>query len=271
MPPYTRTSIIVGICLLALALSLMVGELPSRTISLRTLGLSLQVTINGAWFLGGLLAATVCAGSDSLVRTHPAFLGFNLWYAFTFWPLPALGTFFFVPFLHTFQGILYWGPAVLLYGLLLSAILIAQYSSIPLEAPGRRASRWFLNLAAYALAFALYHALDRLSLSDLSTALAIGLVSGLLALGILRERQDDMPRTWFYALLSGTLMIQVAWALSYWPLDAFYRSLALLGCFYLLTGAIYQHLVGRMTRAAAFEFLALGTLGLGTLWYFVVR
>jgi len=267
MHQYGKISVIVGLCLAALVFSLLSG-LPSRTLELRAFGLARSILIPGPWFLGLLLAAITVVGGDNIVHTHPVAPDAGLGYTLTFWPLPGMITLLTVPFLHTWHEPLHWGIGVLLFAILLPAVLIAQYSTVDLEAPTRRIARWFLNLLAYGLVFLLYMSVHRLRFPGLSVVIAVALVSGAMSLEILRWSWDNTGQTWFYALLTGLVMGEIAWALTYWPVNGLLGSLYLFWPFYLFTSVIYQHLGGRLTRAAIIEFVALGLVGFGALWYY---
>ena len=267
MRPYNRISVIVGPIFLVLLLSFLV-RLPSRTIDLYLFGELRQIVFSGPWLLALLLAGAIYFGNNDLVRAHPTARDAGLGYTLTFWPLPGLLTFLSIPFLHTFPNPVLWGVGALSLALLLAAILIAQHNAI---APGMsfyRAARWFLNLLAYALAFALYFSLQQLKALLPVFVIAVVFVSGALSLEILRRGRSEAGRTWLYAALVALIIGEMAWALTYWALDGLLAGLYLFWPFYLLTSIIQQHLGGQITRAVMIEFLALGVLGYGLLWYY---
>ena len=267
MRPYNQISVIVGLVLLVSLLSFLI-RLPERIIDVKLFGDSWQVVFSGPWFLGLALTIAIYLGHNTLLRTHPASCHAGLGYTLTFWPLPGLLTFLALPFLHTFSNPLLWGGGTLLLALLLAAILLAQYNSITIGSPLYRVARWFLNLLAFALAFALFFYLCQLDAPLVASVLTLFFVSGALSLEILRQGRNSASQTWLYALLVALVIGEMAWVLSYWSLDSLLAGLYLFWPFYLLTSVIHQHLGGRITRAAAIEFVALALVGYGVLVYY---
>ena len=266
MSPRNKISLVIGLVLLVAILSFLLSW-PVRTIQVQWWRLDLTIEVTAPWFLGLLLAAVVAVESDSLVREHPGAVNASLAYALTFWPLPCLITWLALPLLHQWQNPLYWGGGVLGLVMLLAAILMAQYNSISWEGPAPHPARWFLNLCGYALTFLLYQQMLGLWSDGVRVALAAGAIGTALSLGLLRTRQGDTGRTWLYALLTGLIMGEIGWVLSYWRAEALLKVLFLFGSFYLATSVLQQHLVGRLTKAALIEFAALGLAGLGAFWY----
>jgi hypothetical protein len=263
MYPYRRISAIAGAALLGLLLAFLI-RLPTRVVSVNLLGESWHVVVSGAWLVGFALCIWVYLGNDLVLRAHPATDG-RLGYVLTFWPLPGLLVLFGTPFLYTLANPLFWIVGAVLLALLLAAILLGQYQAVASSA-SRRPASWFLSLAAYALAFG---ALFFLSQFDFPASwLAVGVICAALSLEILRQRPQDVRRTWGYGALIGLLMAEIAWALSYWALGDLLLVLYLFWPFYLLTSIAHQYLGGQLRRAAVLEYIVLAVFGFGLLWYF---
>jgi len=264
MHPYGQISIIVGLVLIVVLLSFLV-VLPSRDVILPIV--NWQVVFSGAWFLGIVLAAAIYLGIDGLVHSYPPTYHAGLPYTLSYWSLPGLLTLAAVPALHLLQTPLLWIGGTVVLAFLLAAILIAQYHALFPGTRLYRASRWLLTLLSYLLAFALFHSIRTSGAPVLLRVLATGAVSSALALEVLRQKSEEIHRTWGYALIVGLLVSQMAWVFTYWPLRDLMASFALFWPFYLLTGVLHQYLGGQLTRGVVAEFLLLGLFGFAALWY----
>jgi hypothetical protein len=263
MIPYRRISLIVGVALVGLLLAFL-AVMPTRVITLTLLGQSWHLVVSGIWVVGFALAIWVYFGVDLLFREHTESSG-GLGYVLTFWPLPGLLLFFGVPFLHTFPNPLVWIVGAGLLALTLAAILLGQYQ-VAAGASFRRPARWFLSLVAYALAVGGLLFMRRFNFP--APWLVAGVICGALALEILRQKPEDVRRTWGYGVLIGLLMAEIAWAIGYWALnDRLLLVLYLFWPFYLMTSLAHQHLGGQLRRAAILEYVVLAVVGSGLLWY----
>ena len=263
MIPYRRISLIVGVALLGLLLALLVN-MPTRVVTVTLLGQPWHLVVSGTWLVGFALSIWVYLGNDLIFRDHAEASG-GWGYALTFWPLPGLLMFFGFPFLHTLPNPLFWIVGAILLALALAAILLGQYQAV--AGASLRPATWFLSLAAYALAFGALLFLRQFSFP--APWLAVGMICGALALEILRQKQQDVRRTWGYGAVIGLLMTEIAWAVGYWALaDRLLLTLYLFWSFYLLTSLAQQHLGGQLRRAAILEYVALAVAGFGLLWYF---
>ena len=259
-----RVIVIVSLVTLGLTISLLI-PLPGLEIKL-PLGSDLVLKLSGATQLAIILSALVFVGVQSGIRAHPPFRAASLAYTMTFGALPALLTIVILIFLH---GLAWWGYRIVLIGLgaaALGAVIAFQYRSLDVVEDRRARARICLNITAYVVALILYVALYGLRLRSLFSATAVLAVSGLLALGLLRDGGQDIGRTWLYAGIIALAMGELTWALSYCSIDARLGGYLLLLLFYLLTGLSQQYLRGRLRRGLVIEYALVGAASLAALW-----
>jgi hypothetical protein len=269
---FNRLSVVVGLVLLSLVVFLMI-DLPTRTFTFLPLGSPLTVQLSEQWLRAMLAAAIALAGAHSVVGAHPAVRRGQRRAGFTAWIVPGLIGFL-APFLLPLApNLTCWLGGLGLTAILLgSAILLEYYTTgrqiqaqaqpqPASDAPNRAVARLALSLLTYGVtlaAFALiYHSRTR----SLVTATATAVVSGLMALSLLRETDRPLRRTALYAGLAGLVMGQSTWALNYWRIHALTGGVLLLLFFYVVTGVAQQHLQGSLTRRVLVEFLAVATIG----------
>lgn len=259
-----RLGATVSVVMLGLALSVLI-PVPSRELTYAALGAELTLRIPGMVQYAAVAIALLWAGVDTVMRTHPRVFRRSITYTVTFWVLPGLLT---LASLFLLRGLPWWGYRMLLVaftGLILSLVIVLQYRSIDPSDGGHRSARVALNLATYATALVLYAAVYGFGLEGVLFAIGVFLVSGVLALELLRDSGVNTERTWLYSGLSGILMGELAWALSYWSLDAWMGAVLLLLVYYTLTGLMQQHFWERLSLRVALEYAGLCALGLATL------
>ena len=187
------------------------------------------------------------------------------------WSLPMLTPVAIFAFFRLFRGTLATNAYLLVLvatGVMLVTVLIAQHYVIAGSPTARRTGRSVLTFVAYALAFAIFSAV---TFNRYRTLYAIALIfpsTLLLAADLLRGRAAAL---WATASVIALVMIEVYWALNYWPAPFWYNSVALLVILYVLIGvaqAAYEgnqdrppQLVG-LTRRGLVEF---GIVGGGAL------
>ena len=209
-----------------------------------------------------LLTALVALGSDGIVRTHPRA---------NFRRLDDTALFLFVPVLFTLSvGLFleetvegYWTvPAGFLAGLPFGMLLQAEYNSVDTKADTYHTSRFVLNTATYLAAFLFYATIYDFELDLLPSAFAVGVVSVLLGIEILREEAMETPRALLYGAAIGLFLAQVAWTLHFLPLESLVAGAFLLLVFYLMSGLMHSYLGDRLNLRTASEFAAIACLGL---------
>jgi hypothetical protein len=174
---------------------------------------------------------------------------------FTFWILPGLVTVAaaaVVPPL--FANKVLWLIGLGLTYLSLALVLMAEYHVVDPADPLYGRSRVALNLFTYVAAFVLYAAIYVTRTRSLLSSTAVVVVSIPLAIELLRGTEEGMPRAWTYALVIGLIMGQVTWALNYWGMSGLMGGIWLLMVFYVSTGVVQQHLLGRLSRRVAVEY-----------------
>jgi hypothetical protein len=259
MPNRERVIMLVNLALLALGLSLVL-RLPSVVLRLPMLNLSLVVTED--WFFAAVAVTLACGGVDALVRSHPRLDRGEVPYTVTFWILPGfllVGAAF---FLNQMPDIVSSLAGLAVTGVLLAAVVIAEYYTIDPDDRVSGPARLVLNLAVYLVAFLVFTTIYSAKARSLLSASTILAVSTLLALELLRGTERGALRTWFFALISGLIMGEVTWALNYWAVGQLVGGLLLLLTFYVLTGVGQQYLARRLSRRVLLEFVIISTIGL---------
>ena len=221
--------------------------------------LAIEPTQNWLLLLMALLAGL---GSDGVVRSHPRA---------PFQRLDETALYLFLPVLFTLAvGLFlkeaaegYWRvPTGLLMGVPFGLILRAEYDSVQSQAGVYLTARFILNVATYVVVFLFYATIIDFEVDLLPSAFAVGVVSLLLAIEVLREEALETPRTVACALAIGLLLAEVAWSLHFLPLDGPVAAIFLLLAFYALTGLMHSYLGQRLTLRTAGEFAATSLAGL---------
>ena len=264
MPDRDKLSVSVSLILVGLALSRFV-ELPEGrrlvSLSFTVLGSPLTLELSRTWLMAPLLAGLACAGTDSVLRSHPLSQGST----FSFWILPGLATLLATIFLPRAPAWPYWLGGLALTGLFLSLIIVAEYRTVDPADPRYNLARLGLNVAAYLIALVLFALIYRIKARALLSATATAAGSGLLALELLRDTRQSPRRTGLYALIVGLVMGEVIWALNYWRMRSLTAGMSLLLTFYLLTGLSQQAVLGRLSRRVLLEFGLVALVGVALL------
>ncbi len=209
-----------------------------------------------------LLSGLAALGSDGIVRTHPRA---------RFRRLDDTALYLFVPVLFTLSlGLFleevaegYWTLAAgLLAGVPFAAIIQAEYSTVNRKSENYVSARLILNVATYVIAFLFFATIYDFDLALPTASFAVGIVSLLLAIEILREEALDTPRTLLYAVAIGLLLAEAGWALNFLPLEGAIAAVFLLLAFYLMTGLMHNYLGERLSLRTAGEFTGVAGLGL---------
>lgn len=256
---YQRTGILVSLLLLGLALSCFI-RLPTNIVSFVAFGSPTTLYISTSWIMGGMLFLLTIAGVYSLVHSQEE-KGSSL-YSLAFAGLPSVVILIALFFLRLLADRLFFVLGLASAGLLLALILVGQYHTM-----GERNSlwaRWGLDVVVYGAAVFFYALIYGLRARSFLSATGISLVSGALALELLRG-EGSARRTWLYALVVGLIMGEVVWVLNYWGISALAGGSLLLLAFYLFTGLARQWLEGIIGRRVVVEFALIAALGLAFL------
>lgn len=253
MPVYERISAVVSLTLIGLALYFVLA-FPSQVVTLTLFGSPLTLDTPRQWLMAVLLGVLAMAGTDAVVRGHPALPDRRLSYLATFWMLPGLLVFLATQTLGLAPNTVAWAIGLAGVGLLLWLTIIAQYHHVVAEATAHRWLRLWHQLIGYAVALALfiiiYHPRSRSALS----ATAILLVSSMIALALLRQKSEALSKTWLFAVVIGLALGQITWTLNYWRISTLHAGLVLLLAFYILVGLAQQRLLNALSRRALWEF-----------------
>jgi len=256
---YQRTGTLVSVLLLGLALSCFI-RLPTNIVSFAALGSPTTLYISTPWIMGGMLLLLTIAGVYSLVHSQEE--GRSPLYSLAFAGLPSVVILIALFFLRLLADRLFFVLGLAAAGILLGSIFVGQYHTT-----GERNSlwaRWVLDLVVYGVAIFFYALIYGLRARSLLSATGVSLISGALALELLRG-EGDARQTWLYALVVGLIMGEVVWVLNYWGISALAGGSLLLLAFYLFTGLARQYLEGVMGRRVVVEFALVAALGVAFL------
>ncbi len=243
-------------------------DIPARAIGGTFFGSALGLELNGQFLMMLLVAALISAGSDTLIRSHPAFAARAAGTTIVHWIIPGATALVLGAALNRLpDGPIWWlglgGSAV---GLVV--VLMAEYGVVDPEAPRREAAVLVLTALAYALALILFVVMHSLSARAAISATVSGLVAAGLAWRLFTLHGAPPGRASLYAALAGLICAEVIWALNYWRVPSSSAALMATIPFYISVGVAQQHLAGRLTRRVWIEFAVVGGLGLlVALWY----
>ena len=262
MTNHDRVSVIVGLILVGIVL-MIVLEIPVRAFEFRPLGTPLAFQITGTWIVSTLLVGMSCAGTEAIVRSHPAVRRRRVRYTFPTWILPGLTTIALATLLPQSPTLLYWLLGLGLGGGVLAWQILAVYRILD----GRRESGTVpaqagLRLIAFLLALVFFASIYRTRQRSLVTATAVTFVASLIALSILYTDRHPVRTSVLYAGTIGLVLGETTWALNYWQANALTVGVLLMLLFYILIGIVQEHLRGSTGRHIIIEFLVVAVLGL---------
>ncbi|MDO8673772.1 MAG: hypothetical protein Q7O66_20370 [Dehalococcoidia bacterium] len=218
------------------------------------LGISLILNPPLVWLLAIVTVVLVCIGTDGVIRSHPRIYLRNVGYTLTFWILPGLLTMGASMFLRLLPP----GPmailGLLLSGVLLTIVILAEYHIVDKRDSSYRLARLFLNISSYMAALALYSAIYSVKVRSIQSATSILIISTLLAAEILKENERNAVRIWLYALVAGLVVGETTWGLNYWPIGGVAGGFFLVVVFYLVTGLIQRHFLSKLTKTVVAEY-----------------
>ena len=262
-----RASAVATLVVLGLILAAYL-QFPTRTYDLTVLGSPLSVSVSQTALMAALLVGIVCAGTDAIVRSHPAARRIEARYSFVTWALPALTVLLAAVLLPQVPTRLYQAAGFVAAGLILTLVISAEYYTV--DPTGRRylAARLSLNAWAYLVALAIFILIYSPKARSLISATGVTLVSTLLALEFLRSAGRGFGRTALYAAIAGLCTGEIVWAMNYWRISGITGGLILLLGFYVFTGLANQQLQGRLTRRVLIEYAVVALVGLAVLLRF---
>lgn len=252
--PLERLSLLISLVVVGLAIS-RVLDLPPRVFEFSVLGSRATIVLSGAWLFAIVLAVLTATGVESIHRSHPRVHLLNTGYTAIMWILPCLLVGLAALILPFFTEFFPYGLAfILITAGLLTLVILAEYRTIDANDSLYAISRLGLNLAGYALALILFWSVYNVKARSLLSAPIIGVVSGLIALELLRGNEAGVRRTWLYSLVIGLMMGEVLWAMNYWSVNGLVAGLVMTALFYILVSAAQQYLWGHLSWWMLVEF-----------------
>jgi len=287
-----RASVLIWVVLLGLAAQRFLA-LPARSFTTTVLGSPITLTVTDNTILGVLLAGLVASGAEAVVRAHPRNLGRraqrnrqgssgNLLVAdvrsswdtpemrghWVFWGLPIALIAVAVLLLPLTPSTVYWAIGLILIGLALGFSMAGIYYTIDPFQPGYRRARLGLNALTYAAALVLFLVVYRTRVRSIVSATEVLMISGLLALELLRGSERPLVLVALYSGIAGLVLGQATWALNYWRLDSLTGGLVLLVIFYNVVGLSQHGLQGRIRRRVLLEYGLITLAALALIWEF---
>jgi len=252
MPVYERISAVVSLTLIGLALYFVL-EFPRQVATFTLLDSPLALVAPRQWLMTFLLAGLAMAGTDFIIRSHPRLSDQRASYLATFWMLPALLVIVATQTLGLAPNPVAWAAGLVGIGFLLWLTILAEYRQVPVESATYWPRLW-QRLVGFGLALPLFVVIYYTRSRSALSATAILLVSGMVSVALLRQKSQDLLKTWLFAAVIGLSLGQITWALNYWRVSALQAGLLLLLILYVLVGLAQQQLMHTLSRRVLWEF-----------------
>jgi hypothetical protein len=287
-----RASVLIWVVLMGLAAQRFLA-LPERSFTTTLLGSPITLAITDGTILGALLAGLVASGTEAVLRAHPGSqrsrmrrnphasasvlsgTGDSIEWAnpagrdhWVFWGLPIALTVVAVLLLPFAPTVVYWVIGLIATGLALGFNMAGIYYTVDPFQPGYRRARLGLNALTYATALVLFLVVYRTRVRSIVSATEVTVVSGLLALELLRGSGRPTVLVALYAGIAGLVLGQATWALNYWRLDSLTGGLVLMVAFYNVVGLAQHGLQGRIRRRVLMEYGLITVAALALIWEF---
>ncbi|MEW5958920.1 MAG: hypothetical protein AB1801_14400 [Chloroflexota bacterium] len=266
MPIYERISAVVSLTLIGLALYFVL-DFPNRTATITLFDSPLALVSPQQWLMTLLLSGLVMAGVSNVLRFHPRLPDPRLTYLATFWTLPGLLVILATQTLGLAPNTVAWVAGLIILGVLLWVTILSQYHQARGDLAAARWPRLWQQVVGFSLAFLLYSIIYYTRTRSALSATGVLLVSGMVALALLRRKPETLAKTWLFAAIIGLGLGQITWALNYWRIGTLQAGLLLLVIFYVLVGLAQQQLGGTLSRRALWEFGVVALVGLVVIFY----
>jgi hypothetical protein len=152
-------------------------------------------------------------------------------------------------------------PGVFAACALVAMIMYADHVSVDSQDPLYPLARLVLNIGTYLTAFAFFAVVYTFDVSLVPAAVAVGLVTLLLSVEVLREAEADPVRALVYAGVVGLVVAEARWGLYFLPLESYLAAVFLLLVFYLGTGLVQHHLADDLRGTVILEFVGIALIG----------
>ena len=286
-----RVSVVIWVTLMGLAAQRFL-TFPSRSFEQVILGSPITLTITANTVLAVLLAGLVASGTEAVVRAHPRVSAAaepgrapktpgrasaahidlkpraKAWAHWIYWGVPISLIIVAVLLLPLAPSSGYWMIGLIATGIALGLSLAGIYYTIDPFQVGYRRARLGMNILTYGIALALFLVVYRTRARSIISGTEIALVSGLLALELLRGSERPIVLVAVYAGITGLVLGQVTWALNYWRLAALTGGLVLLLAFYNVVGLAQHAIQGRIRRRELLEYGLITVTALALIWEF---
>ena len=235
------------------------------------LGSPVAITVTTNTVLGLILAGLAASGAEAIVRAHPLSHSGESGPHWLAWGVPVALIGVAVFLLPVAPSRLYWLVGLILTGIALGLSLAGIYYTMDPFATGYRRARLGMNALTYGIALVLYLVVYRTRARSIVSATEIMLVSGLLALELLRGSQRPTMSVALYAVITGVVLGQATWVLNYMRLQSLTGGLVLLLIFYNVVGLSQNAIQGRIGRRVAIEYGLITIAALALIWEFAPR
>lgn len=262
-----RVSVLVWVVLMGLAGQRLL-TLPAYALTARVLGSEVTLSVTANSILGLLLGGLVASGTEAVVRSHPRSQAGELGPHWPLWALPVALIIVTLLLLPVAPSRSYWLLGLILTGVMLGLALAGIYHTMDPFATGYRRARIGMNALTYGVALALFLLVYRTRARSIVSATEVMLISGLLALELLRGSERAPGLIGLYAGITGLVLGQATWALNYWRLDSLTGGLVLLLLFYNIVGLSQHALQRRINRRVLLEFGLITVAALALMWEF---
>lgn len=233
-----------------------VVDLPTWTLPLIVLDSPLTLQLTGTWAVAGMLGLVVCAGTDVLVRLHPARSAAPLAETARYWILPGLmmvtATLLVARLLP--RGTLWW-LALATSGALLTVVWLAQLRILDATGQYVGISHLVLAVMTYGLALVVFTATYAARVRTALSGTAAGLTAVLLALWLLSDEGHLTRRGAAYGLVIGLLVGTATWVLNHRPVHGAVGGVLLLLLFYVVTSMAREHGKGQLSWRTVVELV----------------
>jgi hypothetical protein len=265
-----RASVLIWVVLMGLAAQRLLA-LPTIVVAGGVLGSPVAITFTTNTVLGLILAGLAASGAEAIVRAHPLSHGGESGPHWPAWGVPVALIGVAVFLLPAAPSRLYWLFGLILTGIALGLSLAGIYYTMDPFAAGYRRARLGMNALTYGIALVLYLVVYRTRARSIVSATEIMLVSGLLALELLRGSQRPTMSVALYAVITGLVLGQATWVLNYMRLQSLTGGLVLLLIFYNIVGLSQNAIQGRIGRRVAIEYGLITIAALALIWEFAPR
>lgn len=262
-----RANVVATLVVLGLLLGTAL-HFPAWSREISVLGSPLTVRVTQTEMLAALLVGICCAGTETIVRSHPRARRIDAIFTFVTWTVPALTTVLATLLLPQAPSLAYTVGGAVAAGLILILVISAEYATLDPADPRYTIARLLLNAWSYLLALITFIIIYSPKARSLISATAVTVVATLLALEFLRGAGRGFGRTALYAVIAGLATGEIVWAMNYWRIGGVSGGLLLLLGFYLATGLANQQLQARITRRTLLEYGAVALIGLFVLLRF---